>query len=322
MLMKRLFQLRMGVLLIVLSLILPAGVYADETEGSNQTAAPKTETTTTNDTENKNETTGSKKKIKNGFDENGNFYDAKGYVIQKSTIRHLLEVALKPVGKTMYVWGGGWNQKDTGSGLESTTIGVPARWEEFFRKQTSSYNYRTTRYQYHDGLDCSGFVGWVLYNTFNTQNNHGGYVMLAQVMAKTFSDWGWGTYSAPKKFTDQKAGDIMSLAAGHVYIVIGRCSDGSVVLVHSSPKGVMINGTVSKTGKKKSKAWKLARKYMRRYFPEWYAKYPDVSRGIDYLKRYSRMSWNIGTQNSVMSDPEGLRNMRADAVLKVIFHEA
>ncbi len=145
--------------------------------------------------------------------------------------------------------------------------------------------------------------------------------MLAQNMASTYSKWGWGEYSSARKFKDQKAGDIMSLAAGHVYIVIGRCSDGSLVIVHSSPKGVMINGTVSKKGKKKSKAWKLAKKYMKRYYPEWMSKYKDVSRGKSYIKSYSRMAWYTSGTNSVMSDPEGLRNMPADQVLKIIFNE-
>jgi hypothetical protein len=34
------------------------------------------------------------------------------------------------------------------------------------------------------------------------------------------------------------------------------------------------------------------------------------------------MSWYVdGRQNSVMSDPEGLRNLNAAQVLNVIFHE-
>lgn len=318
--MKKVRNLRFIIAVLVWSLILPATVsFSDETTAKSETVsteAPSSDPTGSSEKTEESESGKKKqKKIKNGFDEAGNFHDSKGDIIHKSTIRNLLEVALKPVGKTMYVWGGGWNRVETGE------IGVSPKWEAFFNQQTPAYNYRNTRYQTNNGLDCSGFVGWVLYNTFNTESGHGGYVMLAQLMAKTFSDWGWGSYSPAKRFKDQKAGDIMSLAAGHVYIVIGRCSDGSLVLVHSSPKGVMINGTVSKSGKKKSKAWKLARQYMRRYYPEWYAKYPDVSRGKDYLRKYSRMSWNIGTKNSVMSDPEGLRNMSAEAVLKVIFHE-
>ncbi len=259
------------------------------------------------------------KKLVHAYDSDGTWYDAKGYPIQKATLKKLLQTALKPVGQTMYVWGGGWNQNDTGSGLESTTIGVSPRWKQFFKRQSSGYDYRKTRFQVHDGLDCSGFVAWVIYNTFNTESGHGGYVMLAQKMAKTFSEWGWGKYKSARAFKDWRAGDIMSLASGHVYIVIGKCEDGSVVLVHSSPKGVMINGTVSRSGKVKSKAWKLAKSYMKKYYPEWYKKYPDVSRSSAYLNRYARMRWNLGTKNSVMSDPDGLRKMNAKQVLRVIF---
>lgn len=258
------------------------------------------------------------KALKNAFDDNGVFHDAKGYPIQKATIKHLLQVALQPVGTTLYVWGGGWNLKDTGDGIESTTIGVSSRWEAFFSRQNSSYDYRTTRFQVHDGLDCSGFVGWTLYNTFNTQSGHGGYVMLAQTMARTFSEWGWGKYQKAGRMK-HRAGDIMSYSGGHVYIVIGQCSDGSVVLVHSSPKGVMINGTVSRSGKKNSKAWNLAKKYMKQYYPTWYRRYPDVSRGSAYLSRYAKMSWTIGGMKSVMSDPEGYCSMSPEAILKDLF---
>lgn len=307
--MKRTLSVKAIAAALILSLILPVmTVPADEAGADAQTD---TAVNTAADTAPEKSKT-----IRNGYDEDGNFYDSKGYMIQKSTIRHLLEVALQPVGKTVYVWGGGW-----GGVPEATTVGVSPRWEQFFKQQTSSYDYRKTRYQAHDGLDCSGFVGWVMYNTFNTEDGHGSYVMLAQVMAKTFSNWGWGSYRTARKFKSQKPGDVMSLAAGHVYIVIGRCSDGSLVIVHSSPKGVMINGTVSRKGKKKSKAWKLAKKYMKKYYPEWYSKFKDVSRGMAYLKSYSKMSWYIDTPNSVMSDPEGLRGMNAAQVLKVIFHE-
>ncbi len=253
-------------------------------------------------------------KYYNTYDSEGNFYDSTGHKIKKSTIKHLLQTALKPVGKCMYVWGGGHNQ------TVSTTIGVLPGWETYFKKQTKSY-YHGYRLNAYDGLDCSGYVGWVLYNTFNTESGHGSFTTLAQYMTKLYASYGWGKYKSARKFTNQKAGDIMSLAAGHVYIVVGRCSDGSLVILHSSPQGVMINGTVSKKGKKKSKAWKLARKYMKRYYPEWMAKYRDVRRSSSYLSQYSKMSWYISKTNSVMSDPEGLRKMSADQVLKVIFNE-
>lgn len=252
-------------------------------------------------------------KIRNGYDANGNFYDSEGYMIQKSTIRHLLETALLPVGQTMYIWGGGHQ------GKEQTMIGVSPQWKKFFNKQTKNYSYTKTRYQYRNGLDCSGYVGWVLYNTFNTESGHGSFTMLAQDMTRAYANWGWGSYKKAQKFKKHQAGDIMSYAGGHVYIVIGQCTDGSVVLVHSSPQGVMINGTASRKGKVKSKAWKLARKYMKKYFPKWYKKYPDVSRGTSYLRYYSKLKWYIGKKNSVMTDPDGLRNKNASKVLKILF---
>jgi hypothetical protein len=53
-----------------------------------------------------------------------------------------------------------------------------------------------------------------------------------------------------------------------VYIVIGQCDDGSVLLVHSSPAGVQINGTTTPSGENDSKAIILATKYMHEYYPK------------------------------------------------------
>lgn len=256
------------------------------------------------------------------YDADGNFYDRMGYRIEKATIKKLLQTALKPVGQTMYVWGGGWKQHPDKFGnwgsREASTIGVSPRWKQFFRKAGRNYNYRYYRYQASLGLDCSGFVGWTLYNTFNSVSGHGDYVMFAQYMARTYAGWGWGTYKPAGTFTDFRAGDIMSLGAGHVYIVIGQCKDGSVVLVHSSPLGVMITGTATRSGRKNSRAVKLATSYMRKYFPGWYRKFPDSSRGASYLTSYSRMRWYLGGKNAVMSDPEGLTGKNARAVLRAI----
>ncbi len=260
------------------------------------------------------------------FDESGAFYDNRGYQIQKATLRSFLTTALLPVGKTMYIWGGGWEsgaeKKSHKGSIEATTIGVSPRWEQFFRKSPRSYNYKNFRYLSHLGLDCSGYVGWVLYNTFNSVSGHGDYVMLAQDMARTFAGWGWGNYSPAGSYSDFRPGDIMSLQGGHVYIVLGQCSDGSVVLVHSSPKGVMITGTASRRGKKNSRAVKLAARYMKKYFPRWYRKYPDSSRGTSYLTDYSRMRWTLGGKRSVLSDPDGLAGMNTGQVLRLLLGAA
>ncbi len=266
--------------------------------------------------------------VKHIFDENGiltqvgdtivgSFTDYSGKVARRSSIRQMLRTALLPVGSTMYVWGGGWSASQSGANEYARTIGAAARWREYFSRQSSSYDYTKTRFQIYDGLDCSGYIGWLMYNTFNTQSGRSGFVMPAENMATTFASYGWGSYSSPGSFSDFRAGDIMS-SGGHVYIVVGQCSDSSVVLIHSSPKGVMINGTYTRSGGKISEAITLATKYMRTYFPSWYAKYPDCSRGTFYLTGFGRMRWYL-TSNSVMTDSEGLRNMNAAQVLKSIF---
>ena len=74
------------------------------------------------------------------------------------TLQEFLKIALEPVGQTMYVWGGGWNEEDTGARIEATTLGLSRQWKVFFEPQSSNYDYQTTLYQIHDRLDCSGYV--------------------------------------------------------------------------------------------------------------------------------------------------------------------
>lgn len=243
--------------------------------------------------------------------------------ISKSTLKKFLQTALKPVGSTMYVWGGGWNKADTGAGTEARTIGVSPKWKQFFQKQTAAYDYRTTKYQISNGLDCSGYVGWCVYNILNTTNGKAGYVMLAQKMAKNFASRGWGSYTARGAVKNYRAGDIMSSTCsdcGHVWIVVGSCSDGSVVILHASPPGVQLSGTPSKSGKANSEAVKLATYYMKKYFPAWYKKYPNCAKGSSYLSHYAQMRWDL-TGTMVMSDPDGYRNKSAKAILKDLLGE-
>ena len=256
--------------------------------------------------------------LKNSFTKDGYYVDAEGKRLKKSTLKEFLQIALQPVGTTMYVWGGGWDVTDSGAGIDARTIGVNSQWKKFFDQQTSAYNYQYTRYQTRNGLDCSGFVGWTIYNAFNTESGNSGYVYLAQQMTRIFSSKGWGSYTAAGAVTDYRAGDIMSTSDGHVYIVMGSCSDGSVVFVHSSPSGVQINGTCTKSGNNNSQAIKLAEKYMKKYYPKWYKKFPKCSRGSSYLLRYSQMRWYL-EGNSMMSDPDGYAQKDAAAILKDLF---
>ncbi|MDO5344336.1 MAG: hypothetical protein Q4E91_01160 [Lachnospiraceae bacterium] len=256
--------------------------------------------------------------LKDSYTPDGYYVDAEGKRLKKSTLKEFLQIALQPVGSTMYVWGGGWGTD--GANIDARTIGVSAQWRRFFNSQTSSYDYRTTRYQSRNGLDCSGFVGWAIYNAFNTKSGNSGYVYLAQQMTRIFSSKGWGTYTAAGAVKNYRAGDIMSTSDGHVYIVLGSCSDGSVVLIHSSPSGVQINGTYTPSGKQNSYAVQLATKYMKKYYPKWYKKFPNCSRGTSYLIRYSRMRWKL-KGNCMMSDPDRYADKNAKQILADLFGE-
>lgn len=241
-----------------------------------------------------------------------------------STIKNFLKTAIAPVGSTMYVWGGGWNKADTGAGKDAKRIGLSPAWRKFASNKTSSYNYKNYRYQIQNGLDCSGYVGWAVYNVLHTQNNKKGYVYSASKQAKQFSKLGFGSYRKSSEVKDYKAGDIMSSTCsccGHVWIVIGECKDGSVVLIHSSPAGVQINGTVSAKGKKNSQAVKLAKKYMKKYYKNWYKRYSKVDRGSSYLSHYGQMRWKTTGNHIVLSDPDGYQNMSPEDILKDLFAE-
>lgn len=230
----------------------------------------------------------------------------------KKTLLNLLLTAKIPLGHTMYVWGGGWNEADTGAGVEAVSIGESPQWRAFYEMQNSSYNYRNTRYQIHDGLDCSGYVGWIVYNVMESTSGGAGYVEKASGMAESFASKGWGTYTPSWNVTDWKPGDIMSMS-GHVWISLGMCEDGSVVLLHASPPGVLLCGTRLPDGSR-SQAVALAEDYMRAYYPDWYGKFPDCARDASYLTGSGQMRWN----SSVLTDKEGIQEMGAEEVLKRI----
>ncbi len=235
--------------------------------------------------------------------------------IKQYSIARLLLLAKQPLGQTMYVWGGGWNEEDTGAGADACTIGVSPSWAEFSAKQDATYDYDDTRYQIHDGLDCSGYMGWLVYNLLETEDGHAGYVTKATDMAAEFAERGLGEFTSAEEVTDWQAGDIMSMK-GHVWMVLGMCQDGSVVLLHASPPGVMLSGT-RLPDNTVSQAELLANEYMRTYYPDWYERYPITVRDHEYLEKSARMRWG----EELLSDEQGLRDMSAEEVLKWLFEE-
>lgn len=227
-----------------------------------------------------------------------------------------LKTATLPLGNTMYVWGGGWNEEDTGAGVEACTIGVSPNWKAFADQQTKDYDHKKVRYQIHDGLDCSGFVGWVAYNVFETENGKEGYVFKSTDVAKTFASYGWGDFLPAKEVKDWKPGDVASME-GHVWISLGTCSDGSVLLLHASPPGVRLCGTQPDISSAVSEAAGLARKYMSEYYPEWYERFPEFISSDTYLTSSSQLRWNKAT----FPDAETVQGLSPEELLSLLFGE-
>lgn len=227
------------------------------------------------------------------------------------SLENLIATALEPVGSTMYVWGGGWNEADTGAGPEALSIGCSESWAKFADAQDAGYDYHDYPYRIHDGLDCSGYIGWILYNVFRTESSQSesdGYVMKSTAISETLAGYGWGELIPASEAAIRKPGDICSMP-GHVWLSLGMCRDGSVLLLHSSPPGVRICGTLSEEGER-TEAVALAEKWMSACYPEWYARYPACGVDYSYLTDACLMRWNSGT----LPDAETLQALTAEEI--------
>lgn len=236
------------------------------------------------------------------------YLDEKNSNKKVTTMELFIQTALQPVGSTMYIWGGGWNEEDSGAGGTSTQIGLSPQWTVFTEQQDENYDYEEHRFERENGLDCSGYVGWVIYNIFETENGQDGYVTTSTDMAEDFAKRGWGELlENPEKFLP---GDIVSME-GHVWISLGTCSDGSVLLVHSSPPGVSVCGTQLKEGES-SIAIALATTYMEQNHPKWQEKYPNRTVPNTYLENVKVFRWNTKT----MTDAEEYQIMNGEVIIK------
>lgn len=264
----------------------------------------------------------------------------------EKTLKNFLSTALTPVGTSLYVYGGSWDWQDVNSSNQSMTIGLSQSWIDFFQSQDANYTYKYNadhsesyypheqwNQYYYAGIDCSAFVGWSVYNVMNTENStvadSNGYVMSATKQAKNFAQTqGWGTWEqkAPFKPEDFKTGDIFSMN-GHVWICLGKCDDGSLVILHSTPSdsingqgggGVQINGVGDSEN---CQAVKLAEKYMSQYYPQWWERYHKVYKSFDSYTKYSgkdagKFSWDL---KNTLADPDGYANKKADEILADLF---
>ena len=281
-------------------------------------------------------------------DEEGSSFDpvVKG-VPGERTLKNFLRTALMPVGRTLYIYGGGWDWQDKGASELARTIGVSDDWSRFFDLQDTGYTYKDAdpansyfpyghfNEYYYAGLDCSGYVGWTLYNTFENENGKEGYVFSSTENSRRLSDRGWGSLRQKVPGTDKRddssvhPGDVISIK-GHVWLSLGTCKDGSVLMVHSTPSvsragqpggGVQI-GAVGYS--KDCKAYKLAMEYMSEFYPEWYDRYeadiksPAVFFGFEGDEA-GIFSWDTSGGSGGLTDPEGVRNMDPVKLLKVLY---
>lgn len=173
-----------------------------------------------------------------------------------------------------------------------------------------------------------------------TNTTDDGYVMSAIKMAKTFADKGWGSFTRDIKAEEFKPGDIFSMG-GHVWTVVGVCSDGSIVFLHSTPSdskngqgggGVQLSALNPKSDADKNcEAYKLVTKYMTKYYSEWsdryvpvlrsYSSYATPASGSEFKETWSgNFSWNL--DDTGLTDPDGYAKMTADEILADLFNEA
>lgn len=234
----------------------------------------------------------------------------------KVSIKKLLQTAIKPVGSTMFVMGGGWNDSDCAAGKSATTIGLSSEWKAFADKQSASYNHKKVTDR-SLGLDGSGYIGWVLYNTLQNESGKEGLVFDAASYDEKLSQMGLGKRTPKEDVTVWRPGDIMcSQTNGFAYIVLGACTDGSVIFVCSSPPGVRICGTCAPSGSADSEAIILAEQIMNDKYGNWYRRYPDCAKDVSYLTSYDKFS---PTNSAVFGDDEGVRGMSAQSVAKMLF---
>lgn len=231
------------------------------------------------------------------------------------TVKEFLSASLEPCGKCLYVWSGGWNEEDTAAGIEALNMGVSPRWEQFFNENDEAYDFAKTRFQIHDGLDCTGFLGWSVYQVFGDKYSDTGYVFQSGTVIDNYLKLFGGERTAAADVTDYRAGDIMC-KDGHVFIVIGQCGDGSLLFIHASPPAVSICGTPRPDGNSTSEAIVLAEAYMQTYFPLCYSRYDGIcERGMGFLTEYDRYRFD----ETVLCDGDNYFNKTADEILEDLF---
>ena len=260
------------------------------------------------------------------------------YTPGRRTLKNLLSAALQPVGTTLYVYGGGWNWQDDDASRQAMALGVPDTWGAFFAGQGPNYRYRREdggpgwypggnyNQYYYAGADCSGYLGWVLRQVLGP----GSYVSPATGMARRLAEgWHLGSWSRPtEKQKSFRPGDIVSIR-GHVWLCLGGCRDGSLVILHSTPSPSRTGcpgGGVQLSGLGESPAcqgFQLARRCMETWYPAWSRRYPAVWKPFGAYTDWSggedcgRFRWDLDGPG--LTDPDRFRDLEAEEILRSLY---
>lgn len=246
----------------------------------------------------------------------------------KRTVLNLLRTAMQPMGTTLYVYGGGWNEQDTGAGREALSPVPSPAWQTFFLSQPSYYDYRRflAPQWRHAGLDCSGYLGWAICAALYRRSPENGCVFPSTEMAGRLAARGLGTLiRSPTHFLP---GDLFSMD-GHVWLCVGACPDGSLVIAHSSPTpdrrgkgaggGVQLTALPPENGPTACDALDLADRYMRR-FPLWCSRYNAITKPRSLYTHLS-INPNAGLLRfQTLPDPENIRKKDAQSILKALLY--
>ena len=276
------------------------------------------------------------------------------------TLKNFIATAFQPLGTTLYIFGGGWDFQDVGSSYQGRTVGISKDWIKFFNMQKSNYTYKDelnkneSYYPFNDfneyyyaGLDCSGFVGWVIYNTLNSESlTNPGFVMnsykIANYLGKIgYGIWlhkveGWSEENPDYKLlvNEIRVGDILS-TTGHVMIVLSKCDDGSFIIIHSTPNdsktgfpggGVQMSAVNPNNDLSKDcEAFDLCQKYTQKFYKKWSERYDvimvSLSKVFDFKDEKPTTGLFHWDFNKIISDPDNYSLKSAKEILKDLFQE-
>lgn len=272
---------------------------------------------------------------------------------KKATLQEFLSNAIKPLGTTLYIYGGGWDYDEEMGDSNAMSFGIAKSWADFFYSQNEYFVYKDSKHKntsyfpfngknihHKKGLDCSGYLGWIMYNTFNGDNEKINYTYNTKNILRTYvNDFKIGTKENIeddyiKIFEHLFPGDIVVID-GHLYIIVGKCKDNSILIIHSSVTksitgsyggGVQFSAiNINKSEDKNCEAYKLANAYTAKYFPEWHRRYPTIVKPTEkYLKIYDKNNDSIGVfhfDEKILSDSNNMKNKTASEILKILFTE-